>query len=340
MMTDPILVEVTRGALVESRHAGRVVVVDAEGGILFSAGDVEAPVFPRSAVKALQALPLIETGAADAYGFTEEMVAMACASHGGEPGHAETAARALALLGLGESALECGAHWPTYAQAASALAAEGQKPSCLHNNCSGKHSGFLCLACHAGVAHPGYIGPDHFVQREAKAAMEGMLGQRLDDDTRGIDGCGIPAYAAPLRALAQAFARLGTGHGLEPERAKAAARLRSAVAAHPWHVAGTGRFCTDVMTLLGARAFVKTGAEGVFLVALPEQGLGIAVKANDGGTRASEVATAALIARFLPMDEATTQSFERFLTPELRNWAGTLVGGVRPAAALAQSPSA
>lgn len=332
-MTDPILVEVTRGSLVESRHAGRAAVVDADGGLVLALGDVEGLVFPRSAVKVMQALPLIESGAADAYGFTDEMLALACASHGGEPGHADTAAAALARLGLDESALECGAHRPTFGPAAKALIAAGREPTCLHNNCSGKHAGFLCVSCHAGVDHHGYIGPGHLAQREAKAAMEGVIGQAIDDATRGTDGCGIPAYAVPLKALAFGVARLGTGTGFAPERAKAAARLRAAVAAHPWHVAGTGRFCTEVMQLLGARAFVKTGAEGVFLVSLPEQGLGIAVKADDGGTRASEVATAALIRRFLPMDEATSQAFQRFLTPDIRNWAGTLVGGVRPSAA-------
>lgn len=333
-MTDPILVEVTRGALVESRHAGRAAVVDADGALVLGLGAVDDLVFPRSAVKVMQALPLIESGAADAFGFTDEMLAMACASHGGEPGHADTAAAALAKLGLDESALECGAHRPTYSPAAKALIVEGRDPSCLHNNCSGKHSGFLCVACHAGVDHHGYIGPEHLAQREAKAAMEGVIGMKIDDATRGTDGCGIPAYAMPLKALAHGLARIGTGNGLPPERAKAAARLRSAVAAHPWHVAGTGRFDTEVMELLGARCFVKTGAEGVFLVSLPEQGLGIAVKADDGGTRASEVATAALIKRFLPMDETTAQKFERFVTTQIRNWAGTLVGTVRPSTML------
>ncbi len=333
-MDDPVLAEVTRGPLVESRHAGRAVVVDADGGVLFSAGDVTAPVFPRSAVKVFQALPLVESGAADAYGFDGEMLALACASHGGEPGHTTTAAAALARLGLDEGALECGAHWPTYAPAASALAASGEKPSCLHNNCSGKHAGFLCFACHTGAAVEGYIQPDHPVQRAAAAAIEEMTGYRLDAGRAGIDGCGIPTYAVPLTHLARAFARLGTGIGLAPERAKAARRLRAAVAAHPWHVAGTDRFCTGVMKLLGPRAFVKMGAEGVFLAALPEQGLGIAVKIDDGGTRASEVVTAALIDRFLPMDEAERAALGWFQRPELRNWVGTPVGEVRPAAVL------
>jgi L-asparaginase II len=332
-MIDPVLVEVTRGSVVESRHAGRAVVVDCEGAVLFSQGDVEAPVFARSAVKALQALPFVESGAADAFSFLPDMLALSCASHGGEAGHADTASRALEKLGLDVSALECGAHWPTYAPAAGALAAEGRTPSALHNNCSGKHTGFLCLACHAGMPYQGYIRAGHPVQREVKAALEAMTNYAIDDRLMGIDGCGIPAFAIPLINLAGAFARFGTGHGVSPLRAAACQRLRCAVARHPWHVAGTGRFCSEVMAVLGVRAFVKTGAEGVYLAALPEEGLGIAVKIGDGGTRAAEVAMAALLHLFLPMDDETKAKLARFVRPELRNWAGTVVGGLRPSQA-------
>lgn len=335
MMRNPVFVEVIRGNSVESRHSGRAAVVDADGATVLALGDIDALVFPRSSVKALQALPLVESGASDAFGFSEEMLALACASHGGEPGHTTTAAAALARIGLDARALECGAHRPTAQAAASALDERHEKPSALHNNCSGKHAGFLCVACHAGVPHAGYIGADHLVQREARAAMEDVTRTTLGESAMGIDGCGIPTYALPLRALAHGFARFGTGHGLGSERRRAAQRLRAAVAAHPWHVAGTKRFCTGVMEIFGARCFVKTGAEGVFTVALPEQGIGMAVKIDDGATRASEVATATLIARFLPMSAAERARFQPFLTPELKNWAGTPVGSLRPAEALA-----
>lgn len=333
-MRNPVLVEVMRGALVESRHHGAVVVADADGATVFALGDVTQPVYPRSAVKAIQALPLIESGAAEKYGFGDEELALACASHGGEPRHVEVATRMLARAGLDASALECGAHWPSHSTSTQALARGGGAPSALHNNCSGKHSGFICAACATGVDHHGYVAASHTVQREVRAALEDLTGVGLAEDQCGIDGCSIPTFAVPLTALAHAFARFGTGRGLGGERAKAAARLRAACAAEPYYVAGTGRFCTEIMTLFGSRAMVKTGAEGVFCGALPELGLGIALKCEDGGTRAAEVTMAAMIARFLPMSDEERVKLDRFVRKELRNWNGIAVGGLRPADAL------
>ncbi|MDJ1159431.1 asparaginase [Chelatococcus sp. SYSU_G07232] len=333
-MDDPVLVEVTRGALVESRHRGTVAVVDADGGLVLALGDVEQRVFPRSAVKAIQALPLVETGAADRYGITEEEIALACASHSGEPRHAETAARMLTKLGRDFACLECGAHWPMGAEASQALARSGATPTALHNNCSGKHAGFICVACALDVDPSGYVEPAHAVQREVRAAMEALTGAAHGEDVRGTDGCSIPTYAVPLRALALAFARFGSGRGLAPARAAAAARIRAAVAAHPFMVAGTGRFDTLLMEALGTRAFVKVGAEGVYCASLPELGLGIALKCDDGAGRAAEVVMAALTARFLPLSGEEGAVVESLARPQLNNWNGRHVGGLRPAAAL------
>jgi L-asparaginase II len=329
-MSNPVLVEVTRGPLVESSHRGAVAVSDADGATVLSLGDVARPIYPRSAVKPIQALPLLEGGAAERYGFGDREIALACASHGGEPAHVEVATRMLARAGLDVAALECGTHWPSHQDSGRALARVGSAPSALHNNCSGKHSGFLCVACAAGVEHRGYVGREHFVQREVRAALENVAGVALSEDQCGTDGCAIPTWAMPLTALAQGFARFGTGRGLGPERANAAARIRAACAAQPYYVAGTGRFCTEIMTQFGARVLVKTGAEGVFCGALPEQGLGIAVKCDDGGTRAAEVAMAAMIARFLPLSDEERVALGRFVRPVLRNWNGTEVGGLRP----------
>jgi len=329
-MDNPVLVEVIRGGLVESRHSGAVAVVDADGKTLLALGDGERPVFPRSAVKALQALPLIETGAADRFGLGDQELALACASHGGEPDHVAAAARMLASAGLDPSALACGTHWPVHQPSAQALARSGAVATALHNNCSGKHAGFLCTACALGVDHHGYGEPSHAVQRRVKATLEGLAGMALTDACCAVDGCSVPTWAIPLGRLALAFARFGTGHGLPPERAKAAARLRAACAANPWYVAGTGRFCTEIMRLFGQRVFVKTGAEGVFCGALPEQGLGIAVKCDDGATRAAEVTMAGLIARLLPMRADERAALARFVQPPLRNWNGREVGLLRP----------
>jgi len=335
-MGNPVLVEVVRGALTESRHRGAVAVVDADGAAVLSLGDVGQPVYPRSAVKPLQALPLVESGAAERYGFGDEELALACASHGGEPAHVEVAARMLARAGLDLGALECGAHWPSHLESGRALARSGGAPSALHNNCSGKHAGFVCVACAAGADHRGYVAAEHLVQREVRAAVEDLTGVAVGADVCGIDGCSIPTWAVPLNRLAHAFAKFATGRSLAPERTKAAARLRAACAAQPYYVAGTGRFCSEIMKRFGARVLVKTGAEGVFCGALPEQGIGIALKCDDGATRAAEVAMAAMIARFLPLSGEERGALERFVRPTLRNWNGIEVGRLRATSELLQ----
>lgn len=329
---DPVLVEVMRGARVESRHAGAVCVVDTAGRVVFSLGDIDTGIYPRSAVKALLALPLVETGAAARLGLSEAELALACSSHSGEPAHTEAAASMLGKAGRDVSALECGTHWPMRDVAARALAASGAMPSALHNNCSGKHSGFVCLACDQGFDPAGYVKPEHPAMRMITQALAETTGAVLDERTMAIDGCSIPTFAIPLRALALAFARFGTGVGFTPDRALAAATLRRAVAAHPFMVAGTDRFDVKLMTALGARVFSKTGAEGVYCVSLPELGLGIAVKCDDGAGRAAEVATAALIQRFL---QPSGNELAGLLAPELRNWNGIRVGEVRAVSALA-----
>jgi len=244
----------------------------------------------------------------------------------------------LARAGLDAAALECGAHWPSHQPSSQALARSGGTPSGLHNNCSGKHAGFLCVACAAGVDHRGYVEAEHVVQREVRAALESLTGVGLDEDVCGIDGCSIPTWGVPLDRLALAFARFGSGRGLEQKRASAAARIRAACAAQPYFVAGTGRFCTEIMKRFGARVLVKTGAEGVFCGVLPEQGVGIALKCDDGATRAAEVAMAAMIARFLPTDGEQRGALDRFVRPVLRNWNGIEVGGLRPSNILGVVP--
>jgi L-asparaginase II len=338
-MSNPILVEVLRGTLVESRHRGAVAVADADGATVLALGDVATPIYPRSAVKALQALALVESGAADVYGFGDEELALACASHSGEPGHVAVVERMLARAGLDASALRCGAHWPMSQPAVAALARTGE-PSALHNNCSGKHAGFLCVACAKGIDHADYWRPRHPVQRHVRAVLEDMTGAALGDDRCAIDGCSVPTWAIPLQNLAHAFAKFGAGHALAPDRDRAAARLRGACAQKPWHVAGTGRFCTEIMEPFGARVFVKTGAEGVYCGALPELGLGIALKCDDGAGRAAQAVMAAIVARFLPLGDAERGALTRFARPTLRNWNGIEVGSLRVMAPLPFEPGA
>ncbi|MBL8361627.1 MAG: asparaginase [Rubrivivax sp.] len=335
---NPVLVEALRGTHVESFHRGAFAVVDGDGALVHAVGDIERPVFPRSAIKVLQALPLVASGAADALGLSDEELALACASHGGQPLHADTAARMLAKAGLTVDALECGAHWPYHEASSRALAVAGAQPSALHNNCSGKHAGFVCLGCHlsggrdAAAYVRGYVTPDHPVMREVTAAIQAATGWNLARTARGTDGCSIPTYAIPLRHLAQAFARVATGRGLSDDHARAARRLRAAAAKAPRHVAADGRFDTTVMSLLGERVFCKVGAEGVYCAALPEQGLGVAVKMDDGNTaRAAEVAMAALIEALVPLADHERGPLAALSALVLKNWRGLEVGLLRAA---------
>jgi L-asparaginase II len=329
-MSNPILVEVTRGGLVESRHRGAMVVVDADGTVLLGHGDVDAAIFPRSAIKVLQAIPLIESGAADAYGFGNRELALACASHSGEAGHVALAAHMLGRAGLDASALECGCHWPFGLSQALDIARDGQAPTPLHNNCSGKHAGFLCTAVHRHETTAGYVGATHPVQRRAQAVIEDLTGTVLGPDVCGTDGCSIPTFAAPLRGFATAFAKLVSGRNVEPVRAQAGQRLIAACIAEPWYMAGTDRACVKLIEAGQGRVFAKTGAEGVFCGAVPEFGLGFAVKIDDGTTRASEAAVAALLVEiFRPHDAGLAEAYAELSRSTLHNWEKTVVGEVR-----------
>ena len=225
-MDNPFLAEVLRGPLVESRHRGAVSVIDADGGTVLSIEPCGATGVPRSAVKALQALPLVESGIAESFGLSDAEIALACASHSGEPEHTATAAAMLEKAGQDLACLECGAHWPLAAEASRALAAAGKKPTALHNNCSGKHAGFVCLACGLGERPSGYSSAGHRVQEIVRGSLEDLTGASHTADVRGIDGCSIPTYAVPLPALAFGFASSDP----EPASRGAARRRRNGFA--------------------------------------------------------------------------------------------------------------
>ncbi len=330
-MTTDIVIETTRGNAVESRHKVRGLVCDALGTPVLAFGDIDRPVFPRSAIKVFQAIPLMETGAADALGLDTGDLSLACASHSGEPGHVARAASVLAKAGLSEHHLECGCHWPFDQPVALALARAGGEPGQLHNNCSGKHAGFLCTAIHEREDPAGYVGADHAVQRRVRDVLADLTETRPgEDQPAGIDGCAIPTYAAPLRGFAKGFARLAAGQGVDGARAAAGRRLMAACMAEPWFMAGTRRACVSLMEAAPGRVFAKTGAEGVFCGAVPELGLGFALKVDDGATRASEAAVAAVLARvFRSRDGALAERYDALSHTTLRNWQGTKVGEVR-----------
>jgi L-asparaginase II len=334
-MSNPVLVETRRGALVESQHRGSIAVVDADGSTVLAIGDVDRPIYPRSAVKAIQALPLIETGAADRYGLSVAEIALACASHAGTEAHVSTAASMLGKAGRDAATLECGSHWPSSSSATRLMAERGEKPSALHNNCSGKHAGFICAACASDVDPQGYVGRHHAAQVMVREAMEALTGARHDPELAGTDGCSIPTFAIPLRAIALGFARFGAGHGMGAARAKAASRIRNALAAAPDMISGEGRFDTTVAAAFGERVIAKVGAEGVYAGAVPELGLGVSIKCDDGSMPAAEVMMAAMIERFLAnRNNAEETALAPLVRKTLRNWNGHKVGAVTPTAAL------
>jgi L-asparaginase II len=325
---NPVLVELTRGPLVESRHRGALAVSDADGRLLLSVGDVYCPVLPRSAIKAFQALPLIESGAADRFGFGDAGIALAAASHAGSAAHVEVASAMLRSAGLTPDALECGAHQPLGAAASRELMLSGARATALHNNCSGKHAGMLATAAHLGEPIAGYVAPDHPVQVRVRRAIEDLAAMPIGAELTGTDGCSLPNFALPLARMARAFAAFVTGTAGAARHREAAARIMQACWARPELVAGEGRLDTEVMRAFPGEAFLKTGAEGVYCAGLPSRGLGIAIKIDDGAKRAAELVVMHTLARLLP-------AVARLLpASQQTNWRGIVTGEIRPASGL------
>ena len=288
----PIAV-VRRGGIVESVHRGRVAYCDPAGEILEAIGDPEGYIYARSAAKPFQALPLILSGAADAFGLTDEEVAIACASHNGEARHLAVVRSLLEKAGLTEDDLQNGIHSPFYRPAAKELARNGEKPTAIHGNCSGKHAGMLAVCVHEGYDTATYREPGHPSQRRILTLLAEVCSLREDETLVAGDNCGVPTFALPLRALATGFARLATGEGLRDETAQAALRIRDAMRAHPFLVAGTDRLDTDLMT--ATNLVTKIGAEAVLAAGSPD-GWGMALKISDGADRALSAAGYAALA--------------------------------------------
>ena len=306
------LVEVWRGAFLESVHAGHAVVCGPDGAVREAWGDPETVILPRSSCKMIQALPLVEGGEA----LPVERLALACASHQGAPAHVAGVEAWLADLGLSGDDLRCGAQ-PSRDSAERAAGPARQ----VHNNCSGKHAGFLALAARLGGG-PDYVEPDHPVQRAVRDAFEETVGETSPG--WAVDGCSAPNFACTLRGLAAAMARFAAATGAGA-RGRAMVALREAMAARPDLVAGEGRACTDLMRAMDGVA-VKTGAEGVFVAILPRERLGVAIKVADGATRASECAVAAILARLGALDPA-----HPLIDAPVANWRGLVTGRIRPA---------
>lgn len=316
--------ELWRGGVLEGVHLGHAVICDAKG-VVEAWGNPGAVIFPRSSCKMIQALPLLETGAAAARGLSDAHLALSCASHQGAALHVDMAGRWIADLGLTEADLRCGAHEPMDRDERDRLICSHEKPCQLHNNCSGKHSGFLTVTQHL-KAGPEYVEIDHPLQKAIRAATEEVCGETVAG--WGVDGCSAPNFAMTLEGLARGMAKFAVareGHGA---REAAMHRLARAMGAYPELVAGEGRACTELMRAMGGRVAIKTGAEAVFVAILPEKGLGMALKVVDGGTRASEATIAHLLVRAGVLEAGHPATVKR-LNPVQRNWRGIETGILR-----------
>lgn len=324
------LVELTRGRIVESIHRGDLAVVDASGKLLYSVGSPKEKVtFIRSASKPIQAIPVVESGAADHYQLTDQEVAVFCASHNAEDIHVETVMGILQKIGLAESALQCGSHLPLYPAAAAAMHRAGRKPTEVHSNCSGKHSGMLTLARHRGWDVSNYISLEHPVQQAMLDAMARFSGLEKEEIEIGIDGCGVPVFGLPVYNMAWAWARLSDPSAFSASTQQAAARIRAAMTAWPVMVAGTGRLCTDLMTRLNGRLIAKSGAQGVYCAALLDKGIGIALKIEDGNGRADGPVIVETLRQMGLLTEQDLENLRDLHQPTLYNHRRDVVGGTR-----------
>ncbi len=335
--SNPVLVEYTRGPLVESVHRGAVAVAYADGSLLYAYGDVDTPVFARSALKPLQAIPLLETGAAEACGASDAQIALACASHNGEDCHRDLAAQWLSDLGLSESDLACGADAPLGIAARERFFRAGGSKGRLYHNCSGKHAGMLAVCSHCGDGVVDYQQHDHPSQQRWLQVLGEMC--RVDGLAMpwDYDGCGLSAPATPLHALATGLARMANPSGLSNARQQACERVHQAVTANPHLVAGENRACTLVMQALGDKVTVKVGAEGVYAGIVPSLGLGFALKVDDGASRGAEVALGGVLKKLGLLDEQSEAQLVSVINPTLKNSREQSTGIGRPADAFIES---
>ena len=332
MFSSVPLVQVIRGSRLEAVYRGAMAVVDARGQLIASVGDAYLTTFLRSSAKPFQLLPLVESGGADRLGFSERELALMAASHNGEEFHVQAVVGILARLGLDESALQCGAHPPLHPPSARALENAGQRPSALHNNCSGKHSGMLaqCVDRHLPIAD--YVSPQHSVQVTIKQTLAELTGVTPGSIDVGTDGCSVPTFALPLFAAALAFARLADPSELSEPRRSALRRIASAMMAHPEMVAGTKRLDTDVMRAGKGHVVVKGGAEGYYGIGiLSSPGLGVAIKMEDGdGGRGRNAVVVEALRQLGALDEEGLASLARYAAGPMKNHRGLTVGEVRP----------
>lgn len=334
MSTEPLIeIIATRGGVLESTHRVHAVVAGPDGIATHVFGDPDRMIFPRSSIKALQALPLVESGAAAAHGLSQAELALSCASHEGEVFHTDTVAAWLQRIGLTEDALACGPQWPRRLHDQNDLVRSGAEPVRRHNNCSGKHTGMLTTALHLGDVPQGYQDRRHPVQERIFAAMGEIAGYDLGNAPFGIDGCSAPNPSLPLLSVATAAARVAESAAdrLGVVRADACRTLCHAMHAHPEMIGGTARVDTDLIRASDGRILSKTGAEGVYVAYLPEQKLGLALKVEDGSSRASAAALWSVLDTLGLLDDGLRRAMTEHCRPPIRNWDGLVTGQIMDA---------
>jgi L-asparaginase II len=331
-MSYELLVEVTRHGTVESRHFGSAVVCDAKGNVVESWGDIECLVFPRSALKPMLAIQLVESGASDQYALKDAELSLACSSHQGEQMHQDLVASWLNRLGLNEEHLACGPVLPEHTESAHQLLASGQQGCRIHHNCSGKHAGFLTTAMHLDLALDDYHQLEHPLQQLSLDTLSDLADIDLKQYPIGIDGCGLPAPTMPLLQLGHATARFANPVDLSDYRAQAIYRLHQAITNEPLYIAGHGTVVSELNEVTKGAVLAKTGAEGVVTAALPGRGLGIALKIADGSARARSVALLAILDHLGALSDEEKHQLQSHISPAILNSTGIVVGEIRPAA--------
>ncbi|WP_339253039.1 asparaginase [Sporosarcina sp. FSL W8-0480] len=325
-----LLVTVERGPLVESLHRGDIAIVNARGEVISSIGDIEKVIFARSSMKPLQSIPIIETGAADHFQFDDGDLALACASHNGEKQHTKRAELILSRLDLEVANLKCGTHPPMLQETYEELIKSGGDSTPIHNNCSGKHSGMLTTAKYMNESLDDYYKIEHPVQQRILSVISELTDVLVEDIQIGTDGCGVPVHGIPLRNLALGFARMADPSGLIESRQQSIGRVTAAMMNAPEMVGGTSRFCTDFMKHMGRKMFGKSGAEGVYCVGVPKAGIGIAVKIEDGNSRATNAVIMEILSQMNLIDEQEAKALERYHFPALLNVRKEKVGVLKP----------
>lgn len=319
------LVRLNRGNAFEALHRGWAVVTDSTGRILYQAGEPATPIYSRSALKPLQVLPLLLTGTAQQYQFTEPELTIMCSSHGGEPFHCETVATLLAKGGLTLEHLQCGSHLPLHAPSALALQRQDIAPTALHNNCSGKHTGMLLNAQSQGWPLNDYLQPEHPGQQAIREAIQTVTGLPPTALHMGIDGCSAPNYSFPLQAMATAYARLANPHDLPEPFAVALRQIYEALIHYPLYLAGHERLDSALMQACPGLV-AKSGASGLLAIAVREPNIGMAIKIENGSKDWLPLMAISLLQKWAILPQRLPANLQSWAETLIFNWQGHVVG--------------